>query len=87
MPYSTRQVWFVLLMFGFFSPGCPFVGFYGETCSQRCPVNCQICHTTTGKCIRGCTTGFEGARCEKFTRGAFLTFFFHCRISFKFHFE
>ena len=72
-------------MLGIFFPGCPSVGFYGETCSQRCPVNCQICHTTTGECIRGCTTGFEGARCEKFTRGAFLTFF-HC-ISLKFHFE
>ena len=61
--------------FWLFFPGCPFVGFYGKTCSQRCPVNCQICHMTKGECLGGCTTGFEGDRCEQFTRGAFFTYF------------
>uniref|UniRef100_A0A2C9LJW1 EGF-like domain-containing protein n=1 Tax=Biomphalaria glabrata TaxID=6526 RepID=A0A2C9LJW1_BIOGL len=39
-------------------------GFYGDTCNEACPENCEVCENLTGICVGECDAGFYGELCE-----------------------
>lgn len=46
--------------------GCRKNGYFGDTCTLRCPPNCQErrCDIHTGHCLR-CIPGYQGPSCNK----------------------
>ncbi|XP_048773007.2 receptor-type tyrosine-protein phosphatase T-like isoform X2 [Ostrea edulis] len=46
--------------------GCPR-GWYGSSCQLSCPVNCNegTCDPETGRCYRGCKSGYTGDLCNE----------------------
>ena len=44
--------------------GCQTAGVYGESCEQRCPINCRdnTCHIQKGTCFE-CSPGWRGTTC------------------------
>ncbi|XP_078328340.1 receptor-type tyrosine-protein phosphatase alpha-like isoform X2 [Crassostrea virginica] len=46
--------------------GCRNLSYYGESCSNECPKNCNgsRCHITEGTCF-ACLPGYKGAKCDK----------------------
>ncbi|XP_078330395.1 uncharacterized protein LOC144624463 [Crassostrea virginica] len=52
--------------------GCPFPGYYGESCSLECPQNCQdgYCNIVEGTCF-GCAHRYIGPRCKDCPKGLY----------------
>lgn len=67
MLYNLRfqKINIVFAIVGTFNLGCGKEGFFGENCTQQCPINCQDrrCDIITGHC-RGCVPGYQGPTCD-----------------------
>lgn len=51
----------------FYVTGCK-EGWYGVNCSLRCSGHCRdntTCNHVTGRCDRGCDSGWKGDLCNK----------------------
>nr|XP_034322788.1 receptor-type tyrosine-protein phosphatase kappa-like isoform X2 [Crassostrea gigas] len=59
-------VFFLFLKRHVFALGCSREGFYGENCTEQCPINCQDrrCDINTGHCLR-CVLGYQGPTCNQ----------------------
>lgn len=61
-----QKIKIVFEIVGKFNLGCSREGFYGENCTQHCPINCQDrwCDNITGYCLR-CVPGYQGPTCNQ----------------------
>nr|XP_034322789.1 receptor-type tyrosine-protein phosphatase kappa-like isoform X3 [Crassostrea gigas] len=65
-------VFFLFLKRHVFALGCSREGFYGENCTEQCPINCQDrrCDINTGHCLR-CVLGYQGPTCNQECQSGF----------------
>ena len=64
--YFSIVICWINIYINFYQIGCEY-GSYGDGCKQRCGKNCvnNTCNLVTGRCERGCFSGWTGHLCDQ----------------------